>query len=300
MRIVTRPDFDGVVCAVLLKDAEKIDEPIKWVEPSEIQKGQEEIRGGDILANLPYDEKCAMWFDHHCTNETTKPFKGAFKIAPSAAGIVFEYYQGRFNRDYSELVRQTDKIDSANLSFKEVVHPENYPYVLLSMTIHNRNRSDEPYWNRLVELLGEMDIGQVMEDRQVKQHCGDVIERNRIYRKLLEENTRVEAGVSITDFRGLKTTPTGNRFLVYSMYPETAVNVKIRYADEEKQTVAVSVGHSIFNKTCNVNAGKLLSHFEGGGHKGAGSCRFHVSKAQQYIPQIIEILTANVAFGNSE
>jgi oligoribonuclease NrnB/cAMP/cGMP phosphodiesterase (DHH superfamily) len=293
MRIVTRPDFDGIVCAVLLNEAENISERTKWVEPSEIQKGQAEIREGDILANLPYHEKCSMWFDHHCTNEIKTPFKGAFKIAPSAAGIIFEYYQGKFRKDFTELVQQTDKIDSANLTLDEVVYPERYPYVMLSMTIHNRNRSDEPYWNNLVELFQKMDFNEVMKHPDVKQYCKNAIERNRVYRNLLQENTRVEEQVSITDFRSLETTPIGNRFLVYSMYPDTVVNVKIRYTDEKKEIIAVSVGQSIFNKNCNVNAGKLLSRFEGGGHKGAGSCRFHVRKADDYIPQIISVLRAN-------
>ena len=88
MRIVTRPDFDGVVCAVLLFNVETINEPVEWVEPSEIQKDRVEIRQGDIVANLPYNDKCSMWFDHHCTNEISRPFRGSFKIAPSAAGII--------------------------------------------------------------------------------------------------------------------------------------------------------------------------------------------------------------------
>ena len=278
MRIVTRPDFDGVVCAVLLYEAEDVQKPVKWVEPSEIQKGQAHIQEGDILANLPYDENCSVWFDHHCTNEVTRPFQGAYRIAPSAAGIIFEYYKGKFKRDYTALVEETDKIDSANLSLDEVLHPEKYPYVHLSMTIHNRQRTDVPYWDRLVQMLGKMDIHGVLADAEVNRRCLEMVERNRLYKKLLQENTRVEAQVSITDFRKFEEPPTGNRFLVYSLYPETVVSVKIRFADGSKDTLSVSVGHSIFNKNCRVNAGKLLSPFEGGGHEGAASCRFHVSK----------------------
>ena len=135
MRIVTRPDLDGVVCAVLLKDAEKITEPVKWVQPNDIQKGLVDIRQGDIIANLPYDERCSLWFDHHYTNRITRPFKGAFELAPSAARVIFKYYKQRLQRDYSELVNEADKIDSADLSMAEVLYPEKHPYLLLSMTI---------------------------------------------------------------------------------------------------------------------------------------------------------------------
>jgi oligoribonuclease NrnB/cAMP/cGMP phosphodiesterase (DHH superfamily) len=293
MRIVTRPDFDGVVCAVLLFDAEPIHHPVKWVEPSEIQKGQVEIHEGDILANLPYDDRCFMWFDHHCTNKVAKPFKGAFKIAPSAAGIIHEYYADRFTRDFTELVRQTDKIDSANLTLEEVLHPEKFPYILLSMTILNREKQDEPYWNDLVDLIGKHDFHRVLEEPEVKARCQKAIENNKIYKELLKRYTRIQDHVAITDFLEFETNPEGNRFLIYSMFPEASVHVKIRFSDKERKMVAVSVGHSIFNNNCRVNVGRLLSRFEGGGHRGAAACRFHVSKVDDYIPKIIEALAKN-------
>ena len=135
MRIVTRPDFDGVVCAALLYKALDIKEPVKWVEPNELQKGLVKIREGDVIANLPYDDGCSLWFDHHYTNRIDKPFKGEFRIAPSAAGIIFAHYKDRFECDHSELVAATDKIDSANLTLDEVLNPEKHGYVMLSMTL---------------------------------------------------------------------------------------------------------------------------------------------------------------------
>jgi len=88
MRIVTRPDFDGIVCAILLSEALDISEPVKWVEPNAMQRGVVEIREGDIIANLPYSDKCTLWFDHHYTNRIYDAFEGVFKIAPSAAGLL--------------------------------------------------------------------------------------------------------------------------------------------------------------------------------------------------------------------
>lgn len=293
MRIVTRPDFDGVVCAALLYEAENVKVPVKWVEPNEMQKGLVDIQEGDILANLPYDARCTLWFDHHHTNRIDKPFKGSFKIAPSAAGIIFEYYKERFKRDYRELIKETDKIDSADLSLDEVLHPENYGYVLLSMTVFGCDEHNERYWNQLVDLLRKFDIQRVLQDPEVKAHCDAVVEMNKAYKQILKENTKLIQHVSITDFRSFDKTPAGNRFLVYSMFPEAVVSVKIRYDNDDKEKVAVSVGHSIFNRNCHVNVGLMLSRFEGGGHRGAGSCQFHVSKAQDYIPKILDILLKN-------
>ncbi len=293
MRIVTRADFDSVVCAVLLYEALDIRKPVEWVEPSEMQRGLADIREGDIVANLPYHEGCSMWFDHHYTNRIDTPFEGAFEIAPSAAGIIFKYYRGRFRRDYTELARETDRIDSADLTLDEVLHPENYPYILLSMTISSSNQSDKPYWDRLIDLLRKADISEVMEDSEVRKRCELVIEQNKKFKVLLEEHTRLEKHVAVTDFRSFQEAPTGNRFLVYSLFPESVVNMKIRYDNEDREKVIVGVGHSIFNRNCHVNVGLMLSDFEGGGHRGAGACHFHKSRADEYIAKIIDILSEN-------
>lgn len=293
MRIVTRPDFDGVVCAVLLSEAEKITEPTLWVEPSDMQTGRVAIRPGDLIANLPFDPACSLWFDHHYSNRIDAPFEGRFRIAPSAAGIIYDYYRGSFQRDYQELVSQTDRIDSASLTEGEVRRPENHPYILLSMTVKNRDDSDAVYWDHLVDLLRENTIMHVMGDPEVATRGREIVRQNLAYSKVLKTHTRMIDHVSVTDLRDLNPPPEGNRFLVYSMYPKASVSVKIRYDSRNREKVAVSVGHSIFNPGCNVNAGLLLSDFEGGGHRGAASCRFDKAKADSYIPAILDALVKN-------
>lgn len=293
MRIVTRSDFDSVVCAVLLYEALDIQEPVKWAEPSEIQKGLVDIHEGDIVANLPYAPNCSLWFDHHFSNQGELSFTGDFRMAPSAAGIIFDYYRDRFRRDYTELVQAADKIDSADLTHEEVLYPERHPYILLSMTVSSQNKTDEPYWNHLVDLLRILPIHLVMEDKTVISRCEAVVHENIAYRTYLKDHTRRHGHVAVTDFRTLMPPPAGNRFLVYSLFPECSVQVKIRLDSNKPDMVMVSVGHSIFNRTCKVNIGQLLAEFEGGGHRAAGACRFHASKAEHYIPQILNALLQN-------
>ena len=293
MRIVTRPDFDGIVCAVLLYEALDITDPVIWAEPNHVQKGLVDIQAQDIIANLPYDERCALWFDHHYTNEIDIPFQGAFEIAPSAAGIIFDFYKNSLHRDYRELVQAANKIDSADLTLDEVLHPEKYSYVLLSLTVSNDYLPDEPYWNKLVELFRKYDISQVLKDPEVEQHCQSVVAHNDRYMDFLKKNTVLNENVAITDLRTLDKPPGGNRFLVYSLFPESIVNMRIRYQDKKKEMVVVNVGHSIFNPNCNTNVGLMLAQFEGGGHRSAGSTRFHVIKEDEYIPEIIDILLKN-------
>ena len=153
MRIVTRSDFDSVVCAVLLYEALNIQEPVKWVEPSDIQNNLVDIHEGDIVANLPFAPGCSLWFDHHFSNQGVQSFEGIFRNAPSAARIIFDHYRDKFQRDYAELVQAADKIDTADLTQEEVLFPQHHPYILLSMTIGSQITPDEPYWNHLVDLL---------------------------------------------------------------------------------------------------------------------------------------------------
>ena len=258
MRIVTRSDFDSVVCAVLLYEALNIHEPVKWVEPSDIQKGLVDIHEGDIVANLPFAPGCSLWFDHHFSNQGVQSFTGIFRIAPSAAGIIFDHYRDKFQRDYTELVQAADKIDSADLTQEEVIYPERHPYILLSMTIGSLN-SDEPYWNHLVDLLRILPIHKVMEDKAVKAHCEAVINENIAYQTHLKKYTQCLGHVAVTDFRTLTPPPAGNRFMVYSLFPECSVQVKMRLDSNRPDMVLVSVGHSIFNPTCKVNVGQLLA-----------------------------------------
>jgi oligoribonuclease NrnB/cAMP/cGMP phosphodiesterase (DHH superfamily) len=294
MRIVTRADLDGVVCAVLLREVHGKNTAIFWVEPGEMQKGYIQIQKGDIIANLPFNENCSLWFDHHVTNEVpSEKFEGRFEIAPSAAGIIADYYKGKISTKFSELLHQTDRIDSANLTLEEVKKPETNPYLLLSMTLSSRHSEDFPYWNHVVKLLQKLPIEKILNDPDVKKRCNQVIEQNILYKNLLLENTEEFDNVTITDFRNYKTAPRGNRFLVYSLFPNTNVNIKISPHNEDDKRWIISVGRSIFNKTCNVNIGKMLANFEGGGHKGAGSCNFDKSKFDDYFHKIKEILLAN-------
>jgi nanoRNase/pAp phosphatase (c-di-AMP/oligoRNAs hydrolase) len=293
MRIVSRPDFDGIVCAMLLQVAERKELPLVWAEPGDMQRGLVDVQPGDIVANLPYNANCALWFDHHFSNTPERPVQGLFEIAPSAAGLVYRFYRDRLEQDFDELVQQTDRIDSADLTEDEVQHPENFPYVLLSMTISGRELQDEPYWNRLVALLREHPIDQIMADAEVRERSKRVVNENHAYRDHLERHTTVNGVVAVTDFRDLPETPRGNRFLVYSLYPQTVVQAKIRYNDRDRDRVIVSVGHSIFNRNCRVNVGLLLSNYGGGGHAGAGSCSFPSEKAETYIPAILDALVRN-------
>ena len=295
MRIVTRPDFDGIVCAVLLHEVETITSDIHWVEPSDIQNKKATIQKGDIIANLPFDPNCSLWFDHHVSNKPDMEIKGAFGIAPSAAGVIFHHYKHleKFKDRFDELIEQTDMIDSADLTMDQVQFPEKYPYLLLSMTIQNRGESDHNYWNKLVDMLGRLPIEAILSDVEVRERCDAVVRENAQFGQFLTRHTTITKKISITDFRPLDTPPSGNRFLTYSLFPDTIASMKIRYLGPDKTQVLLSIGRSIFNPECQVNIGNLLARFGGGGHAGAGGCSLEATTAQKKIDQIIKIMEQN-------
>ena len=290
MRLITRADFDGIVCGVLLTTQEPVDRFL-FVEPKAMQDGEVDVSSDDIIANLPYNQKCCLWFDHHITNQASFSFKGGFRIAPSAARVVFEYYPRESLEKFEELLKETDRIDSGNLNISDVLHPKKH--VLLSFTLDPSIREDESYWIKLIHLLRDRTFSSVMENREVKNRCQQVLDDFNVHRNLLLKHSRHEENLVITDFRGVNFKGKENRFLVYSLFPEAAVSVKIFQDTRRRGRTGISLGKNIFSKKLSVNLGELLSRYGGGGHSGAGSCRVPDDKVDEALKEIISILKKN-------
>lgn len=296
MRIVTRADFDGLVCSVIITSQEKIDS-ISLIHPQDITSNRVKIRDTDILANLPYHPNCAKWFDHHLlTDNNPKPpgkFEGAYAIAPSAAGLVYDYYGGR-NRlpQFEEMVLQADRLDSAQLSFDDVVNPTGH--VLLGYTIDSRSGlgSFQDYFHLLIDLLKQKSIAQVLKHPKVRERCERILLDDGSFREVVQANSRVDGNVVITDFRELDVLPSGNRFLIYVLYPDVNVSVRLHWGPG-RQFVVAAVGHSIFKRTCKTNVGELMGRFGGGGHKGAGATPLSGDRTEAAIEEIVAELKRN-------
>ncbi len=293
MRIVTRPDFDGVVCAALLSNVLDITEPTCWITADKIQRGEWQAKEGDIIANLPYHPKCTLWFDHHASNQIEEEFEGTFEVAPSAARVIFEYYKDQFSYDYLQLVEATDRIDSAQLTKDEVKDPESNLYFLLSVSLEIQYNCGTPYWDKVLGLLESQAIEKILKEPEVRKCCDDVLNTNANFTDNLLKCTIMHGQVSLTDFRGIDKTPNGNRFLVYCLFPECITNVKLCHSDTEPNITRCSIGHNIFKRECEVSAGKLLSRYQGGGHFGAGGASLEKAKADEIVQEIIKVLSEN-------
>jgi hypothetical protein len=289
MRLVTRGDLDGVTAAVLITSMEPVTE-IELIHPQDITDGKFAIRDGDLMANLPYHPKAALWFDHHeLTASNLRPpagYRGRHQIAPSVARVVYEHYGSEKLLRFAHLVDETDRFDSAQLSREEVLDPKGV--VLLGFTIDSRTGLGrfKDYFKDLVEWLKAMPVEQVLEQPEVRRRVGLITEQNAAFLTALRSHSRQAGNVVLTDFRDTTPAPVGNRFLVYTLFPETNVSLRVQWGPERK-FAAVTLGHNIFNRTSKANCGQICSDYGGGGHRGAGACTLEPATADAKIAEIV-------------
>jgi len=296
MRLVTRPDLDGLTCAVLLAHCEGVD-TVELVHPQQITDRQVQVGKTDILANLPYHPECGMWFDNHLLTDSraTPPqgFQGRYGQAPSAAHLVYQHYSSSHPEiaRYEELVLETDRLDSAQLDLQDVMAPEGY--TLLGFTLDPKSGLGEvrTYFLELWSALKSGSIQEVLELPSVRERTRQLQENDRRFREVAVAHSRLDGKLVVTDFREVDPVPVGNRFLVYTLFPEATVSVRIQRGEPGK--VAVSAGHSIFNRTSRANIGVLMSLHGGGGQPGAGACVLDAEAADGRIEEIVAALKRN-------
>ena len=299
MRLITRSDFDGLVCAILLREVEQI-ESVDFVHPKDVQDGKIQAGRNDILTNLPYVAGVGLWFDHHSSeiarNEDTATYRGRFEIAPSAARVVFNHYGAEKLGKYEKLLESVDKSDSAQLSMEDVTDPSGW--MLLSYVMdprtglayhHGYRISNRELMAKMIDLIAQHvdDPDAVLADADVKERVDRYFSQQDAFARIMREHSRVEKNVIITDLRGVTDLPSGNRFLIYTMFPQA--NIQVRIFDGRKgEFVVCAVGHSIFNRTSKTNVGALMDRYGGGGHRGAGTCQLPLAHAESKIMDIIE------------
>jgi len=248
------------------------------------------------VVNLPYIKDCGMWFDHHISESARMPteFKGRFEVAPSCARVIYNHFEkthGEKFARYAEMLEACDRLDSAQLELEDVEDPQGW--ILLGLTLDPRSGLGpefQKYFRWLAEYIKEVTLDKMMRHAEVAKRTERVQEEQEDFKILLAKHARSEGNVIIVDFRGVKEKPVGNRFLSFMMFRDA--NVEVRLIDGHKGIVVAAVGHSIFNRTCKVNVGEMLSKYGGGGHKGAGTAQLDPATAEAQIKEIIAQLKA--------
>lgn len=300
MRLVTRSDFDGLACAMMLKELGLIDE-IKFVHPKDVQDGKVELSKTDITTNLPYDPRVGLAFDHHESEEDRlKAIETNGKLiidpnARSAARVLYDYYGGRdkFPRISDELMDAVDKGDSADFTEDEILHPTGWVllhYLMDARTglgrFHDFRISNYDLMMELIDYCLEHSIDEILELPDVKERVDLYFEQEKLFKEQLKRIAKVDGDCVILDLRNEEVIHAGNRFMIYALYPEAKYSVHVVWGFR-KQNTAVMIGKSIINKSGVVDIGQLCLTYGGGGHHNAGTCQLSNDEVDVLLPSII-------------
>lgn len=302
-RLVTRSDFDGLACAMMLKELDMIDE-IKFVHPKDVQDGKIELSKNDITTNLPYDPRVGLAFDHHESEiDRLKAVETGGKLiidenAKSAARVVYDYFGGkeRFPHISDDLMTAVDKGDSADFTVDEILNPEGWVllhYLMDARTglgrFHNFRISNYDLMMELIDYCLEHNIDEILELPDVKERVDLYFEQSELFKEQLQRIAKVYDKVVVLDLRNEETIYAGNRFMIYALYPETEISIHVAWGFR-KQNTAVMIGKSIVNKASNADIGELCLKYGGGGHRNAGTCQLENDTVDEQLPDIIQAL----------
>ena len=308
MRLLTRSDFDGSVCAAILEDLGIVDE-ILYIHPKDLQDRKIEVTENDIIANVPYAEGCGLWFDHHSSEherlhlDPNRKFKGSSELVPSAAEVVYNFYKR--NKAYADKLKKFKQLvgivgvaDSAAFSEEDILNPQGWTMLAFIADPRtglgykrNFRISNFDLMKSLPNLLRTKSVEEILALPDFQERVQLYREENEKYRQLLKKMAQVHGDVILIDFRGIDEIPVGNRFMEYILFPQQ--NVSIRIVDGRNKAFAmISIGHSIINKTSTVDVGTLTLKYGGGGHKKVGTWQVDYDEVDRVIAEMIQIINS--------
>ncbi len=302
--LYTRSNFDGLVCAALLKEIGLIDD-VKFVHPKDVQDGKISLTNRDITASLPYVDGVYMAFDHHSSESIrTKDVKQNYIIepaAPSSARIIYEYFGGedRFSSTLYDLMEAVDRADCTSFSEDDVLNPKGW--VLLNYLMdprtglgrfRNFNISNYNLMLKLVDLCANKSIDEIMEDPDVKERIDLYFSEIEKFKDQVRRCTRVDGKIAILDVRKEEVIHVGNRFMIYALFPKCNISIHCLNGLRNENTV-FAVGKSIINRSCPIDVGAMMYEFKGGGHSNAGTCQVPNEDAERTLNDLISVIKTN-------
>jgi nanoRNase/pAp phosphatase (c-di-AMP/oligoRNAs hydrolase) len=302
-RLVTRSDFDGLVCAVLLKHLDLIDE-ILFVHPKDMQDGKIAISARDITTNLPYVAGAHLAFDHHLSETIRNTGKRDNHVidpnAPSAARVVYDHFGGAsaFPAAWGEMMDAVDKGDAARFSREEVLDPKGWNLLNFLMDartglgrFHDFRISNYQLMMDLIEYCRNHTIDEIMALPDVRERTELYLEHDALCKQQIRRCARVHKNLVVLDLREEKVIFAGNRFIIYALFPETNISIHVLWGLKNQNTV-FATGKSILNRTSRTNIGTLMLEYGGGGHENAGTCQVANEMAEDVLGALIQRITA--------
>ncbi len=304
-RLITRSDMDGLVCGILLKELDLIDD-IMFAHPKDMQDGLIEVGPEDITTNLPYVEAAYLSFDHHASEASRvdgSPDNHVIDVdAPSAARVVYEYFGGAkaFPRVSESMMISVDKADSADFNKEEILSPDGW--VLLSFLMDARtglgrfrdfNISNYQLMMKLIDFCREHnDINEILALPDVKERVDLYYEHQMKCREQIERCAKVYDNLVVLDLRKEDTIWAGNRFVIYALFPQCNISIHILWG-KNKQNTVFATGKSILDRSSKTNIGELMLGYGGGGHHAAGTCQITNLKSEDVLQELIAKINAD-------
>ena len=300
-RLVTRSDFDGLVCAVLFKELGMVND-ILFVHPKDMQDGKIEINSQDITTNLPYVAQAHLAFDHHLSETIRNTGERSNHIiipsAPSAARVVYDYYGGkaRFPTISDEMMLAVDQADSAQYAMHDILTPKQWTllnYLMDARTGLGRFRdftiSNYQLMMKLIDCCRNMTIDQILELPDVKERSDLYLQHQLLAREQILRCATVDGHVVVLDLRDESIIYATNRFLIYALFPQCSVSIHTMWGLKQQNTV-LAIGKSIVDRSSDSNIGELCLKHGGGGHKAAGTCQIENSWAEKILGDVIALM----------
>ncbi len=301
-RLVTRSDFDGLVCAALLKHLKLIDE-ILFVHPKDMQDGKVAISPRDITTNLPYVAGCHLAFDHHLSETIRNQAVDNHIIdaeAPSAARMVWRHYGGHsaFPAAWDEMMEAVDKADAAQFSRDDILDPQDWEllsFIMDARTGLGRFRdfriSNYQLMMQLIDFCQSHGIGEILQLPDVEERVALYREHNRAAQEQIKRCATVRHNLVVLDLRNEETIYAVNRFVVYALFPQCNISIHVMWGLKQQNTV-FAIGKSILDRSSNTNVGELCLSY-GGGHLNAGTCQVNNEDAGMILQELIDEITAD-------
>lgn len=302
-RLVTRSDFDGLVCAILLKHINLVDD-ILFVHPKDMQDGKIEVGANDISTNLPYVDGVHIAFDHH-HSETIRNGKKDNHIidpdAPSAARVVYDYYGGleAFPASWTDMMEAVDKGDSAQFNMEEVLHAKRWEllnFIMDSRTGLGRFRdfriSNYELMMDLIDFGKDHNIDELLALPDVKERTDLYFEHEEKFKEQIKRCATVHGNLVVLDLREEDVIYSGNRFVIYALFPQCNISIHVLWGLKKQNTV-FATGKSIFDRSSKTNVGELMLKYNGGGHNAAGTCQVPHTENEACLADLIKTINAD-------
>ncbi|MGL4943282.1 MAG: hypothetical protein ACRC46_08830 [Thermoguttaceae bacterium] len=300
MRLVTRADFDGLVCGALLAEQGLVDD-IVFVHPKDLQDGYFRAESRDVLCNVPFVEGCAMWFDHHASElqrvGVEKSSHGESRHADSCARIIYDYYGGAEAYPWAnELIEAVDRVDSGKLTPSDVLNPQGW--VLIGFLTDPRTglgrfqqfgTSSYQLMLRFIRELYKLPVNEILQLPDVSERVKFYHSESDAFQEMVRTHTRTVDNVIVTDLRGVDVIHASNRFVIYGMYPDQNVSL---WVTPTKGNIAnmLACGYSVINRSCTADVGSLMAKHGGGGHRQVGTCQIVRAETDAVLEDVIKNL----------